>query len=138
MLKDERLINLIVKDLISEHASSALYTLGRCEWANKTVSDVLYLPTTPAFPPVLVEIRNKVTEDFIGRAIKYCISLKEEYGVLPIMLIFSIKGFANRTLQSRFTNTNSSYLDDVLCDFWAQKCQIYHQSQSKITCCKNH
>lgn len=125
MLKDERLINIIVKDLVGEHASNALYTLGRCEWANKTVSDVLYLPLTPStFPPILVEIQNKVDENFIGRAIKYCISLKEEYGVLPIMLIFSIKGFANERLKSRFTNTNNSYLDDVSCDFWAQKCQI--------------
>lgn len=92
--------------------------------ANKTVSDVLYLPTTSDLPPVLVEIQNKVNEDFIGRAIKYCISLKEEYGVQPIMLIFSIKGFANERLKSRFINTNNFYLDDVSCGFWAQKCQI--------------
>jgi hypothetical protein len=124
MLKDERLIDIIVKDLVGNHASSELYTLGRCEWTNKTISDVLYLPTTSAFPPVLVEIQNKVNENFIGRAIKYCISLKEEYGVLPIMLIFSVKGFANERLKSRFNSTNNSYLDDVSCDFWAQKCQI--------------
>ncbi|GAA5799251.1 hypothetical protein HPULCUR_004661 [Helicostylum pulchrum] len=110
--------------MIGNHASSALYTLGRCEWANKTISDVLYLPTTSNLPPVLVEIQNKVNEDFIRRAIKYCLSLGEEYGVQPIMLVFSIKGFANERLKSRLINTNNIYLDDLSCDFWAQKCQI--------------
>ncbi|KAI8646326.1 hypothetical protein BD408DRAFT_360107 [Parasitella parasitica] len=124
MLKDERLMDIILKDVVGDHASSASYTLGRCERANKAVSNVLYLPTNPDLPPVLVEIQNKVNEDFIAQAIKYCISLKEEYGVQPIMLIFSIKGFANEGLRSRLINFKNSYFDEVSCDFWAQKCQI--------------
>lgn len=36
------------------------------------------------------------------------------------MLIFSIKGFANERLKSRFTNSNKIYLDELSCDFWAQ------------------
>jgi hypothetical protein len=105
-------------------APSVQYTLGPYEWANKTISDVLYLPTTSNLPPVLVEIQNKVNEDFIRRAIKSCLSLEKEYGVQPIILIFFIKGFANERLKSRFTNTNNIYLDNLSCDFWAQNCQI--------------
>ena len=66
MLKDERLVNIILKDVVGNHASSTLYTLGRYEWANKTVSDVLYLPTISDLPPALLKIQNKVNEDFIG------------------------------------------------------------------------
>jgi hypothetical protein len=66
MLKDEKLINIILKDVVGNHTSSALYTLGHCEWANKAVSDVLYLPIASNPPPVIVEIQNKVNEDFIG------------------------------------------------------------------------
>lgn len=58
LLKDERLMNIVLKNVVGDHASSALYTLCRCEWANKTISDVLYLPTTSNLPPVLVEIQN--------------------------------------------------------------------------------
>jgi hypothetical protein len=46
--------------------------------------------------------------------------LKEEYGVQPLMLIFSIKGFASERLKSRFINTTSFYPDEVSCDLWAQ------------------
>ncbi|KAI9481512.1 MAG: hypothetical protein EXX96DRAFT_567011 [Benjaminiella poitrasii] len=58
-------------------------------WAIKTISDVLYLPTTSNLPPVLVEIQNKVNEGFIKRAIKYSLSLEEEYGVSYLTILFS-------------------------------------------------
>lgn len=108
MLKDERLMDTILKDVVGNHASSALYTLGRCEWVNKTISDVLYLPITSNLPPVLAEIQNKVSEHFIRRAIKHYLSLEEEYGVQPIMLVFSIEGFANERPKSKFINTNNN------------------------------
>lgn len=120
MLKDRKLINIILKDVVGNHASSALYNLGHSECTNKTVSDLLYLPIASNLLPIIVEIQNKVNKDFIERAIKYCISLKEEYGVQPLMLIFSIKGFDSERFKSKFINTINFYLDEVSCDLSVQ------------------
>jgi hypothetical protein len=123
LLQDERIMNIVIKSLVGEHTSSSMYTLGRYQWTNKTISDVVYLPKTQAVPPILIEIQQKVDEHFLGRAIKYCLSLKEEYGVLPLMLIISIKGFSNEEIKAKLI-TNNHYLDSINCDFWAEKCQI--------------
>jgi hypothetical protein len=124
LLKDERIMNIVIKSLVGEHVSSSMYTSGRCEWVNKTVSEVVYLPKIQDVAPILIEIQYKVDEDFINRAIKHCLSMKEECGVLPLMLIISIKGFSNEAIKTKLINIDNHYLDDISCDFWAEKCGI--------------
>jgi hypothetical protein len=46
-------MNIVVKSLVSDHVSSSAYTLDRCEWVNKTIPDVLYLPKIENIPPIL-------------------------------------------------------------------------------------
>jgi hypothetical protein len=91
LLEDQRVMDIIIKSLIGEHASSSLYCLGRCEWLNKSVSDVLYVPKTENLAPILIEVQHDVNEDFISRAISYCLSVKKDYGQSPILLIIAIK-----------------------------------------------
>ncbi|KAI8047340.1 hypothetical protein BDF21DRAFT_352390, partial [Thamnidium elegans] len=139
MLQDERIIDMVVKTLIGDHVSNSTYTLGRCQWVNKTISDVVYLPKIQSVPPVLIEIQQKVNEDFLSRVIKYCLSLKEEHGVLPVMLIISVKGFTNKDFLSQLVNNNNHYLDTIPCQFWAKECYClssksieYHLSQNPL------
>lgn len=71
MLEGEKIMN-ILKDAIGDHASNDLYTLGRYEWANKTISFVVYFPTISSLTPVLLEIQNKVDIFLIPNKKTYC------------------------------------------------------------------
>lgn len=63
------MMDIIIKSLIGEHASSSLYCLGRCEWLNKSVSDVLYVPKTENLAPILIEVQHDVNEDFYFKSL---------------------------------------------------------------------
>lgn len=69
LLEDQRVMDIIIKSLIGEHASSSLYCLGRCEWLNKSVSDVLYVPKTENLAPILIEVQHDVNEDFYFKSL---------------------------------------------------------------------
>jgi hypothetical protein len=67
ILKEEKVMNCIVEQVVGVQAIGS-YSLGRCEWVNKTVSGVFYLPKTneypPKYPPILIEIQDKQTITF--------------------------------------------------------------------------
>ncbi|KAI8082497.1 uncharacterized protein B0P05DRAFT_468148, partial [Gilbertella persicaria] len=51
------------------------------EFINGKKCDVLYAPSNPlsSFPPILVEVQNKVDGKFLTRAIQYCTLTFERY-----------------------------------------------------------
>ncbi|KAG1136974.1 hypothetical protein G6F37_011361 [Rhizopus arrhizus] len=67
LLQDERIMDIIVKELVGQNVDNSAYGLGRCAWASKCISDVVYIPKLPQLSPVLIEVQYKMDEDFTRR-----------------------------------------------------------------------
>jgi hypothetical protein len=104
-----------------------MYSLGCCEWVNKTVSDVIYLPKTQYYedlPPILVVVQNMIDSTFMEELIKYSITLYEEYQILPILLIVSVEGYSSEEIKSKFKANQDVFLAAANCEFWAKRCYV--------------
>lgn len=91
--------------------------------------DVLYAPSNPlsSFPPILVEVQNKVDEKFLTRAIQYCTLTFERYNRLPIIVIF---GTANATvfLISKSEDSDFPFARQIQSIGWAERCLLLTSS----------
>lgn len=55
-------------------------------------SDIVYAVKSYEikYPPIIIEVQQTVNEQFIHRAISYCLSAYDKYKVNPIVLVFSL------------------------------------------------
>ncbi|KAI8050003.1 hypothetical protein BDF21DRAFT_432736 [Thamnidium elegans] len=51
-------------------------------------------------------------------------SVYNRYKVLPIVLIFAIKGFSDNTTKEEFTTNKRQYLLKISSKFWAKECSL--------------
>ncbi|KAI8056475.1 hypothetical protein BDF21DRAFT_481302 [Thamnidium elegans] len=123
LLQDERIMDIIIKELVGQNVDNAAYGLGRCSWANQSISDVVYIPKLSQLSPVLVEVQCNVNEEFITRLIGYSLQLKQEYGQLPKILVITIKSITAE-IKSKFNNLENERIYTMNCDYWAESCQI--------------
>ncbi|KAG2218849.1 hypothetical protein INT45_011273 [Circinella minor] len=122
MLKDEQVIDLIVKRVVGSDSQS-IYTTKAPEWFDGKKFDVVYTPVvkaTEALPPVLIEVQNTVDKAFIRRVIKYCRHLCEEYDVEPIVVIFSIHPIPPQISNTLDNTDKASYMKILQSEHWAQ------------------
>lgn len=123
LLQDERIMDIIVKEVAGQNVDNTAYGLGRCAWASKCISDAVYIPKLPHLSPILVEVQCDINEDFIARLVSYSLQLKQEYGQLPKVLVISIKSITTE-VKSKFKNLENNCMYTMNCDFWAESCQI--------------
>ena len=116
-------MDIIVKELVGQNVDNSAYGLGRCAWASKWTSDVVYIPKLPQLSPVLIEVQCKMDEDFTRRLIYYSLQLKQEYGQLPKVLVISIQSIATK-VKPTFKNLENNCMHTMICDFWAKICHI--------------
>ncbi|KAG2236245.1 hypothetical protein INT48_008605 [Thamnidium elegans] len=116
-------MDIIIKELVGQNVDNAAYGLGRCSWANQSISDVVYIPKLSQLSPVLVEVQCNVNEEFITRLIGYSLQLKQEYGQLPKILVITIKSITAE-IKSKFNNLENERIYTMNCDYWAESCQI--------------
>ncbi|ORX43872.1 hypothetical protein DM01DRAFT_1340626 [Hesseltinella vesiculosa] len=83
---------------------------------------VYSLPTkaSTAFPPILVEVQNKVDDKFLHRLVKYASHLYDEYGVDPIVLTFAIHPVPLQVMNKFITSAAAPFLKNSACDGWAK------------------
>ncbi|GAB5588771.1 hypothetical protein Unana1_03671 [Umbelopsis nana] len=127
LLKDSRVSTMIIQKLIGNHVTSDKYLAADTSHADGTQSDILYLPTSAPsehFPPILVEVQRTVNPKFMARAVKYCVSVFAEHGVLPILLIICVDGFSSVGLCDRFARSEKPYLLQGSGLFWAKHCYL--------------
>jgi hypothetical protein len=104
-----------------------LYTISRCQWANKPASVTVFFPKDQCskdLPPVVFVVQNIINTDFMEDLIKYSLSLYEEYKILPTILIFSTERFSDEEIKSKFKVDNNSFMMETNCDFWANHCYV--------------
>lgn len=55
------------------------------------------------------------------RLINYCASVYDRYEVLPVVLVFVVKWFANTTFEEKFVKkANTPYTLETQCEHWAK------------------
>ncbi|KAG1515230.1 hypothetical protein G6F52_009736 [Rhizopus delemar] len=101
-----------------------LYTAGQTDWVDGSKSDALYvskLEITDATPPILIEVQNKVNQDFISRLIRYSTFVYSRYKLLPIVFVVAINGFTSIALEAEFGTNSNGFLLESGSKFWAKK-----------------
>ena len=121
-------------NFIGDHVTSAMYLPGDSTHSDGTQSDILYIPNvkpTEDLPPILIEVQRKVDPRFMSRAIKYCASVFEEHGVLPILLIICVNGFSSDAFKAQFEKSDRPYFLHANCEFWAKRCYVLSKESIK-------
>lgn len=99
LLQDSKMKHIIIAEVIGKGINGDAYYVGSCDKHDGRKTHVLYLPhCTPTndLPPVIVEIQQKANHPFIARAIRYCLEVFEETHILPILVVFNVKGFSGQ------------------------------------------
>lgn len=80
-----------------------------------------------SFPPILVEVQNKVDEKFLTCAIQCCTLTFERHNRLPIIVIF---GIANATvfLMSKSEDGDFPFARQIQSIGWAERCLLLASS----------
>lgn len=120
MLKDQRVVNMIVSTLVGKHASNN-YTAQNGERLDGKRADVLLIPTTAAsesLPPILVEIQNVVDSPYMHRLSKYCNNIYDKNNnIEPIALTICIKNVRAEISHMFYDSRKASYLKQLPCHF---------------------
>ncbi|KAI7848337.1 hypothetical protein BDC45DRAFT_541048 [Circinella umbellata] len=123
ILKDERIIELIVKTVVGSHGKN-LYTTKESEWIDGKKADVVYGPVVKAtteLPPILIEVQNTIDKAFARQVIKYCGHIYDQYDVEPIVIILSIHLIPSQILNTLSNTGSFSYMKIIPSDHWAQR-----------------
>ncbi|KAI8881136.1 hypothetical protein K501DRAFT_189617, partial [Backusella circina FSU 941] len=85
------------------------------------------------FIPVLIAIQEKVDHASMLETIEYCTRIYEEFRLLPTVLIISIKGSSSLEDREGFSADDDSFLVQLKCSFWAQKCFLFFPDSVQTT-----
>ncbi|KAI7871982.1 uncharacterized protein EV154DRAFT_556509 [Mucor mucedo] len=71
----------------------SIYSAKPTEWPDGTKSDTLYTAavSSPQLPPVLIEVQQTITFEFIDKLIMYSLWVKKQYQAKPIVVVFGTR-----------------------------------------------
>lgn len=101
LLNDPKMKNIIIEEVVGSRINGDVYHISSCDRHDGRKTDILYLPNckpTNDLPPVIVEIQQKVDHLFLARAMRYCLDVFEETHIVPILVVFNIKGFSSKQI----------------------------------------
>lgn len=50
---------------------------------------------------ILIEVQNRVDQQFIMRLINYCANAYDRYEMMPVVLVFVVRKFANNIFEEK-------------------------------------
>ncbi|KAL1928387.1 hypothetical protein VTP01DRAFT_2743 [Rhizomucor pusillus] len=124
---NRNIVFIIIVIIIKGEESYHSYSVGDSDWANNTKSDVLYISDlkSPRLPPILIEIQHTVSMEFMDRAIRYCLSVKQTHKMMPILLLICVHKLSGPKLASKLKPSDEfPYRKEMQCDIWVQKCLL--------------
>lgn len=111
--------NIIIADVVGKGIGGDAYYVGPCDRHDGRKTDVIYLPhstQTNELPPVIVEIQQKVNHSSMARAIRYCLDIFEETAIVPVLVVFNVKGFlGTRFFEETFTKADDQCFYTLYC-----------------------
>ncbi|KAI8388929.1 uncharacterized protein BYT42DRAFT_632278 [Radiomyces spectabilis] len=122
ILQDQRIMNIITKELIGKPYCENLYQLGQTEWSDSSKSDVVYVPLRQyqkSLPPILIEVQHGIDNSFLTRLMKYAISVYEVYGQEPLVFVIGVGRPVPHTIKDLLTEDEERpYLWPLKVGFW--------------------
>ncbi|KAI7894945.1 uncharacterized protein EV154DRAFT_387963, partial [Mucor mucedo] len=130
ILDDNHVINIIVTKVIGEAAKDK-YITRPTEWPNHTKSDVLYCPIKrnefKDFPPILIEVQHTANMNFYQRLIKYALSVRDQYSVLPIVIAICVYHTSNELLELSSVSDSIPFMKKLPSYGWAKSCLLINK-----------
>lgn len=108
------LSKLIVKQLSTVDAVTksvlgvpdGTYMTSGTAFVDGSECDILYVPrlaTNNSLPPVILEVQNIVSRNFMLRVIRYCLNVYQFWNKLPVLVIICINKVSPKELEDTFT-----------------------------------
>lgn len=128
------LSKLIVKQLSTVDAVTksvlgvpdGTYMTSGTAFVDGSECDILYVPrlaTNNSLPPVILEVQNIVSRNFMLRVIRYCLNVYQFWNKLPVLVIICINKVSPKELEDTFTpKENTKYPLETPCLHWAESC----------------
>ncbi|ORX45673.1 hypothetical protein DM01DRAFT_1273465, partial [Hesseltinella vesiculosa] len=99
------------------------YLLAESEWDNGTRSDVVMEPKSlEQLRPIIIEVQSRVDDQFINRAIGYCLQPQQRYKVRPILLIICTGSIASLPSKVAEESKKLACSHNLPCCFWTAEC----------------
>lgn len=76
---------------------------------------------------MLIEVQHTINLDFVDRLLGYSLFAKKEYKAKPIVVVFGTYAIRNE-ISSDFEDTSFSFMKQIPCKYWAEKCYILDQN----------
>lgn len=108
------------------HKPSSAHSQQSLLFSTNTV--VLHVSKTEAInmlAPILIEIQNRIDQDFMSRLIWYCTYVFDRYDDLPVVLVIVAKGFSSISFEQQFdTNSNHTHFLEMNYKCWTKSCDF--------------
>lgn len=124
IIQDPKIVNYITEALTG---TTDGYFVGNCEWRNRTRSDVVLEPKSSVdLRPIIIEVQSNVNNEFLKRAVGYCLQASSRFDVDPIMLIICVEKL-NQEIKDDVVDSRLPGIYSYFCKPWAAECLIICQ-----------
>ncbi|KAI9244667.1 hypothetical protein BDA99DRAFT_610062 [Phascolomyces articulosus] len=123
MLKDEQVMNLVLKSLVGEHAINNYTSIDDGSWIDGKKMDAFFIPKRDiqTLPPVLVQIQDTVDMSFMRQITKYGIHIIDHYEMEPIVLVIGTHIIHSSIVNMISATTKAAYLKTLPSEFCAKE-----------------
>ncbi|KAI9243788.1 hypothetical protein EDC94DRAFT_699958 [Helicostylum pulchrum] len=128
LLSDPEIMRIIIHSLIGVDVSPDSYSVVPTEWADTKGVYTLYASQNTSnekFIPVLVVIQEEVNQTTILEIIERSTLVCENFRILPIVLVISIKSSSKLKNDGEFNVIDHPFLMQCESKFWASKCYLF-------------
>ncbi|KAI9498044.1 hypothetical protein BDB00DRAFT_867699 [Zychaea mexicana] len=98
MLQDQSIPNLVSKAIVSNPNNT--YVASFTSFSDGAICDGSYF--FGKFPPIVIEVQQIVNENFMSRAICYCLNVYQQFKEYLVLVIYCVKNVASKSLASKF------------------------------------
>ncbi|EPB82792.1 hypothetical protein HMPREF1544_10451 [Mucor circinelloides 1006PhL] len=122
ILSDKRAMNAMALHLVG--ASEDTYHVASTGFMHSPMNCVLYTANPEsAYPPIVVNITEKVDTNYINEVIRRCTEIYERHALLPRCIIVGTEEIDQIIMDSSM-NKNIPFARETRCDFWATDCLL--------------
>ena len=120
LLRQSIVMNMIIKAVVGSQAIGK-YTCTPGEWLDGGRSDIVFTAKAEdMLPPVLVEVQNAVDMKFVDRITRYCLAIKKEHQLAPIVVAIAIHSTCRELSLDAQPDQDMPFLLRLPCKYWSR------------------
>ncbi|KAI8642649.1 hypothetical protein BD408DRAFT_329605, partial [Parasitella parasitica] len=129
LFRTEKVEDILISSVVGDSICTLAYYIGPTEHNDNTRSDIVYYPkdNKKNLPFIIVEIQNKVIQEFITRLMRYSLNIFGNKKTLPLFVIVNINGFSSKRFREEgFIKQENEPYYSLRSSLWAKKVYIYN------------